>query len=96
MEKLWCLPGDIHDYFSNNDSSTQSQVKDKESQVKVKIVDENSHQFAKQSVINSDKLYIHALRSLARTDTPIKAMKSSPLLGPFGDSEFWEFSLLKI
>jgi hypothetical protein len=23
-------------------------------------------------------------------------MKSSPLLGPFGDSEFWEFSLLKI
>ena len=25
-----------------------------------------------------------------------KAMKSSPLLGPFGDSEFWEFSLLKI
>ena len=26
----------------------------------------------------------------------IKAMKSSPLLGPFGDSEFWEFSLLKI
>ncbi len=26
----------------------------------------------------------------------VKAMKSSPLLGPFGDSEFWEFSLLKI
>ena len=25
-----------------------------------------------------------------------KAMKSSPLLGPFGNSEFWEFSLLKI
>ena len=25
-----------------------------------------------------------------------KAMKSSPLLGPFGDSEFWGFSLLKI
>ena len=25
-----------------------------------------------------------------------KAMKSSPLVGPFGDSEFWEFSLLKI
>ena len=25
-----------------------------------------------------------------------KGMKSSPLLGPFGDSEFWEFSLLKI
>ena len=25
-----------------------------------------------------------------------KAMNSSPLLGPFGDSEFWEFSLLKI
>ena len=24
------------------------------------------------------------------------AMKSSPLLGPFGDLEFWEFSLLKI
>ena len=27
---------------------------------------------------------------------PSKAMKSSPLLRPFGDSEFWEFSLLKI
>ena len=26
----------------------------------------------------------------------IKAMKSSPLLGPFGVSEFWGFSLLKI
>ena len=26
----------------------------------------------------------------------IKAMKSSPLLGPFGDSEFWEFSLFKV
>ena len=26
----------------------------------------------------------------------IKTMKSSPHLGPFGDSEFWEFSLLKI
>ena len=26
----------------------------------------------------------------------IKAMKSSPLLGPFVDSEFWGFSLLKI
>jgi hypothetical protein len=25
-----------------------------------------------------------------------KAMKSSPLLGPFDDSEFWGFSLLKI
>ena len=25
-----------------------------------------------------------------------KAMKSSPLLGPFGDSEFWGFSLLKV
>ena len=25
-----------------------------------------------------------------------KAMKSSPLLGPFCGSEFWEFSLLKI
>jgi hypothetical protein len=25
-----------------------------------------------------------------------KAMKSSPLLGPIGDSEFWEFSLLKM
>ena len=25
-----------------------------------------------------------------------KAMKSNPLLGPFGDSEFLEFSLLKI
>ena len=25
-----------------------------------------------------------------------KAMKSSPLLGQFGDSEFWGFSLLKI
>ena len=25
-----------------------------------------------------------------------KAMKSSPLLGPFGDSKFWGFSLLMI
>ena len=25
-----------------------------------------------------------------------KAMISSPLLGPFGDSEFWKFSLMKI
>ena len=30
-------------------------------------------------------------------DTPTgKAMKSSPHLGPFGYSEFWGFSLLKI
>ena len=30
-------------------------------------------------------------------DTPTgKAMKSSPHLGQFGDSEFWGFSLLKI
>ena len=28
--------------------------------------------------------------------TPGKAMKSSPLLGPFCGSEFWGFSLLKI
>ena len=29
-------------------------------------------------------------------DTPTgKAMKSSPHLGPFGDSEFWGFSLSK-
>jgi hypothetical protein len=24
----------------------------------------------------------------------VKAMKSSPLLGPFGDSEFWELCVL--
>ena len=30
------------------------------------------------------------------TFSKTKAMKSSPLLGPFGVSEFWEFSLLKI
>jgi hypothetical protein len=27
------------------------------------------------------------------TLSKIKAMKSSPLLGPFGDSEFWEYFL---
>ena len=26
----------------------------------------------------------------------LKAMKSSPLLGPFGDSEFWGFSVENI
>jgi hypothetical protein len=30
------------------------------------------------------------------TSIPGKAMKSSPLLGPFCGSEFWGFSLLKI
>ena len=30
------------------------------------------------------------------TGPETKAIKSSPLLGPFGDSEFWGFSLLKI
>ena len=41
-------------------------------------------------------MWVWESRLEKRTIVSGKAMKSSPLLEPFGDSEFWGFSLLKI
>ena len=43
-----------------------------------------------------DKLFFLATGEGCGTAEVCKAMKSSPLLGPFCGSEFWGFSLLKI
>ena len=43
-----------------------------------------------------DKLFFLATGEGCGTAEVYKAMKSSPLLGPFCGSEFWGFSLLKI
>ena len=40
--------------------------------------------------------HLNKLRGMQDSLDSPKAMKSSPILGPFCDSEFWGFSLLKI
>ena len=46
--------------------------------------------------LDSEFVLVTSLDTLQLTSLLGKAMKSTPLIGPFGDSEFWGFSLLKI
>ena len=46
--------------------------------------------------LDSEFVLVTSLDTLQLTSLLGKAMKSTPLIGPFGDSEFWGFPLLKI
>ena len=54
-----------------------------------------NHMTKKIAIILKNCIFNHTLRSQNEC-AEFKAMKSSPLLGPFCGSEFWGFSLLKI
>ena len=46
--------------------------------------------------LDSEFVLVTSLDTMQLTSLLGKAMKSTPLIGPFGDSESWGFSLLKI